>query len=305
MWPDAEVEINARLVRILLVEQAPGLAGLDLRPVGAGWDNVMWRLGDRLAVRLPRRQSAAPLAAKEQQWMTEIGSGLPLAVPLPVFSGRPGCGYPWHWSVVKWLEGEPADRAVIESPTAAASALGEFLRALHRRAPTDAPVNEFRGVPLALRADTLEARLEALEAHVDGPAIRRAWAAALEARAYQDPPVWLHGDLHPANMIVARGALAGVIDFGDLCAGDPATDIAALHMLIPSEAAPTFWEAYGGWEEHLDRRAVGWALLFGLMLMEIGMQGPPSYTNVGRSTLDRAVGADAETFFTADDREEQ
>lgn len=293
MWPDAEVDIDEEVVRSLLAEQAPSLAGLALTWAGAGWDNVMWRLGDRLAVRMPRRESAAHLAVKEQRWVREVGEALPLAVPLPVYAGHPGRGYPWHWSVVKWLDGEPADQATITSPLAAAALLGGFLRCLHRRAPLDAPANAFRGVPLATRSDVLDARLGVLEGRVDASAIRRCWASALDARAHEDPPVWLHGDLHPANLIVSGGTLAGVIDFGDLCAGDPATDVAVAHMVLPLRAAPTFWEAYGAWEEHLARRSLGWALLFGLMLMEIGIDGPPSYCRVGRSTLDRAIGVQA------------
>lgn len=289
MWPDAEVAIDEQVVRSLLAEQAPRLADLAISPAGVGWDNVMWRLGERLAVRMPRRESAAHLAVKEQRWVNEVGKTLPLAVPMPVHAGRPGCGYPWHWSVVLWLDGEPADQAAIESPSVAAAALGGFMRCLHRRAPADAPDNAFRGVPLASRSDVFNERLEVLDGHVDGPALRRGWASALQARSYQEPPVWLHGDLHPANLIVSSGALAGVIDFGDLCAGDPATDLAALHMLLPRSVAPVFWQAYGRWEEDLERRSIGWALLFGLMLMEIGLEGPPSYAQVGRSTLDRAT----------------
>ena len=49
-----DVDIDEALVRTLLHNQHPDLAGLELREVAGGWDNRMWRLGEDLAVRLPR-----------------------------------------------------------------------------------------------------------------------------------------------------------------------------------------------------------------------------------------------------------
>ena len=293
--PAAEVDITEPLVRALLLEQHPDLAVLTLRELRAGWDNVLWRLGDDLLVRLPRRQLSAQLTLNEQRWLPLIGESLPLPVPSPVRVGLPSNGYPWAWSVVPWLEGRPSDRAVITRPDHAARRLGGFFRALHLEAPPDAPRNPFRGVPLSQRTDTSEDRLGSLAGEVEADAIRCTWDRAVAAKPWGSPLVWLHGDAHPANVLVVGGTVGAVIDFGDMCGGDPATDLAAAWMLLPSAAVPACFAAYGGVDADLERRALGWAVLFGLMLLAIGLDaspgsGHPTYESIGRATLRRALG---------------
>jgi aminoglycoside phosphotransferase (APT) family kinase protein len=287
--PPAEIQVDEHLVRGLLAEQHPDLAGLALVEVDAGWDNTLWRLGVELLVRLPRRAVAADLTAHEQRWLPELGRRLPLPVPVPVRVGRPSDGYPWSWSIVRWIDGTPADRAPVMDATVVAEQLGTFLRALHQTAPSSAPSNPFRGVPLVARADTFEERVSDVAALIDVPAVRAVWDRALAARPWVDPPSWLHGDLHPANVLVADGILAAVIDFGDICAGDPATDLAAAWMLLPELAIPVFVHAYGGVHEDLRARALGWSALFGLMLVAIGHDHRPTYARMGRRTLDHVV----------------
>lgn len=279
--------IDEPLVRRLLVDQQPDLAHLPLRLFDAGWDNVIWRLGDDLAVRVPRRQMAAPLIRHEQRWLPELAARLPLAVPVPVRMGEPTGYYPWHWSVVVWIDGEPADRTPIADPGDGAEQLGWFLRAMHQPAPSDAPANPYRGVPLADRAEMFEARLVKLRDHVDERRLVSVWGQALDAVPYRGPPLWLHGDMHPANILVRHGRIVAIIDFGDLCSGDPASDIGAAWMSIPDESMDRFWEAYGRPGPDLIRRAAGWAVLFSLMLYDIGLDGRTSYAVVGRSTLER------------------
>ncbi|HET6965499.1 MAG TPA: aminoglycoside phosphotransferase family protein [Acidimicrobiales bacterium] len=288
-WPDAEVPIDEDLVRRLLHDQHPDLAGLPLHLCDAGWDNVMWRLGDSLAVRLPRRQVAADLVVKEQRWLPELAPDLPLPVPVPLRKGRPDVAYPWYWSVVPWLDGSPGDRTPITEVGASATRLGAFLRAMHRPAPADAPYNPYRSGTVGSRADTFEQRLAKLAGYVDVDRTRAVWDAAVASRLHASEPLWVHGDLHPANTLVDRGLLAAVIDFGDLCAGDPAVDIGAAWMSLPDAGMPAFWDAYGTPDADLVRRSMGWAVLFGLMLLEIGLEGRPTYADVGRATLARMV----------------
>lgn len=289
-WPEAEVPIDEDLVRRLLGEQHPDLAGLPLRLCDAGWDNVMWRLGDRLAVRLPRREAAAALVVTEQRWLPELSPHLPLPVPVPLRMGRPGLGYPWHWSVVPWLSGQPGDREPITEVGASAARLGAFLKAMHRPAPPGAPYNPWRSGPIASRSETFEERLANLSAHVAEDRLRAVWDAAVKSPCHAGDPLWLHGDLHPANTLVEHGLLAAVIDFGDLCAGDPAVDIGAAWMSLPDAGMREFWDAYGRPDVDLVSRSMGWAVLFALMLLEIGLEGRPTYADVGRATLDRVAG---------------
>ena len=69
------------LVRALLQAQHPDLADLELRDVNGGWDNQLWRLGDELAVRMPRTERAPALLAVEQTWLPVVSERLPLPTP--------------------------------------------------------------------------------------------------------------------------------------------------------------------------------------------------------------------------------
>jgi aminoglycoside phosphotransferase (APT) family kinase protein len=302
--PPADIEIDRSLVRGLLRDQCPDLAELPLLHLDAGWDNVLWRLGDDLTVRLPRREIASYLTANEQRWLPELAPRLPLPVPAPVRIGRPSDRFPWPWSVVPWLTGEPGDRAAVGDAPVAAEQLGRFLRALHTEAPEDAPRNPWRGVPLIERVEMFEERMLELGDQVDVPGLRRVWGAATTAPAFAGAQRWIHGDLHPANVLIDQGRLAGVIDFGDLCAGDPATDLAGFWMLLPASALGRFAAGYGAagygaagygaagygaLDEALVTRSLGWATLYALMFLSIGLRDKPTYEPIGRATLERVV----------------
>src|SRR5438034_5985255 len=136
--------MDDELVRGLLKEQHPDLAELPLRRVAGGWDNAMWRLGDELALRLPRTDRAPQLLRKEYRWLPDLAPRLPLPVPTPQRIGEPTDRFPHTWLVTTWVDGEPADRTPISSEQAAET-LAAFLRALHVEAPEDAPVSADRG----------------------------------------------------------------------------------------------------------------------------------------------------------------
>jgi aminoglycoside phosphotransferase (APT) family kinase protein len=287
--PPAEIDVTESLVRSLLGEQHPDLAALRLVEFEAGWDNSLWRLGEKLVVRLPRREIAAPLARNEQLWLPKLAGRLPLPIPCPVRVGRPSPDYPWVWSVVPWIDGEPGDRTVVTEPEDAGGRLGRFLRALHREAPSDAPHNPYRSIPLSDRAPAVEEHLHRLATEIDVDGTRRVWQQALEAEPWNRPPRWIHGDLHPANILVAQGTVVAVIDFGDVCAGDPATDVGGAWMLLPTSAMSTLAAAYGGVGPNLERRSLGWAVFFGLIFLVHGLDDRPTYEAVGRATLARAI----------------
>ena len=287
--PAAEVAVDEALVRTLLAAQFPQWADLPLAPLAFGWDNVVMRLGDDLLVRLPRRELAAALVEHEQRWLPHLAPGLPLAVPAPVGCGRPDCGYPWSWSVVPWLPGEVAATHPPASQAEAARALGAFVRALAQPAPADAPRNAYRGVPLADRAEVTEERFAALGLSSD-EAVQAAWRAALEAPAWDGPPMWLHGDLHPANLLVDGGRLAAVIDFGDVCAGDPASDLAVAWMLFDGAARAEFRRGVEP-DDATWTRARGWAVLLGAAILANSADNP-LMAGVARRTLAAVVADD-------------
>jgi aminoglycoside phosphotransferase (APT) family kinase protein len=265
--PAAEVDVDAALVRALLVAQLPDLrpdlADLDIVAVASGWDNMIFRLGADLSVRLPRRAAAAQLIEHEQRWLPTLAPRLPLPIPVPVATGGPGLGFPWSWSVGPWLPGASAADAPPADLEAAATALAGFLRALHQPAPRDAPANPVRGVLLRRRASRLQENLDQIAALVDAPPVRDRWAQLVETPAWDGPPFWVHGDLRSANLLVHHGQLSAVIDFGDITAGDPATDLAIAWMLFPPAARAVFRAALDT-DDATWARGQGWALALGV-----------------------------------------
>jgi aminoglycoside phosphotransferase (APT) family kinase protein len=175
--PAAEVEVSADLVRRLLSGQHPDLAALPVEFLANGWDNELYRAGDELVARLPRRVLGAQIIKNEQRWLPGLAPKLPLPIPVPDRIGVPGCGYPYSWSVVPYLPGVPAAQASSFDAAGVAAAVGGFLGALHAPAPADAPANPFRGVPLAARAGTFAANLAVLAGQVDREAVLCAWDA--------------------------------------------------------------------------------------------------------------------------------
>ncbi len=287
--PAAEYRIDEGLVRRLLVDQHPDLADLPLRAVGEGWDNAIFRLGDRLAVRLPRRTASAILITREQRWLPVLSRQVSLPVPAPYRVGKPALGYPWCWSVTPWLKGSTADQ--VEPAATQAAVFGEFLRSLHVPAPADAPASEVRGVPLSRRAGSMKARLDRLAGRTAliTREVRQSWEHALEAIP-DFSPTWLHGDLHPRNVLVDQGTITAVIDWGDVCAGDPATDLASNWMLFADRRSrEAFWHAYGAVSVPSRQRAKGWAILFGVTLLDTGLSNHPGNAAMGRRILGRVT----------------
>jgi len=262
--PAAEVDITLDLVRDLLRDQRPDLAERPLSPLAEGWDNAMFRLGQHFLVRLPRRQVAADLVAHEHRWLPVIARLVDLPVPAPVRHGRPTAYFPWSWSITRWTEGRPAAATAVRGRGHWAGTLARFAAQLHRPAPADAPHNPFRAVPLAHRDEVFRERLGRLD-HPRAAQLLTVWEQALRAPLYAGEPVWVHGDPHPLNMVVHRGRLAAVIDFGDLSGGDPASDLATAWQTFDWEGRAGFVVRYSelaGRDEALWQRARGWAVLY-------------------------------------------
>lgn len=282
--PPAEADIDAALVKTLLQAQHPDLADYRIEAFDSGWDNAMFRLGEDLSVRLPRREASAALLGNEQRWLPALARRLPLPIPAPLRVGVAGAHYPWSWSVLPWLTGVTADQCSLRADQGVV--LANFLKALHSRAPPKAPRNPYRGVPLALRAQTTEERMERLErgsALIPGH-VRSVWKRALDAPVDVED-TWIHGDLHARNVLVADGRLSAIIDWGDLCQGDCATDLAAVWMWLPdAQARATAMTQYGG-STATWLRARGWAVFFGVVLLEMGLADGSCYAAMGEMTL--------------------
>ena len=289
----AAAPTDADLVRRLLLEQHPDLGHLELTQVGEGWDNAVFRLGDELAVRLPRRSATAALIENEQRWLPELAPRLPFPVPAPVRVGRPGSAFPWPWSIVPWFAGATAMSDPPSDFGPLAAGLGAFVGALHQPAPADAPHNPWRSIPLDARTARLHEHLDQLHDTVSRERILALWDRLVVTPRWAGPPVWIHGDLHPGNLLLAGGQLAAVLDFGDVASGDPATDLSVMWMLLPPEHRGTLFTAAGRdrsneLDEQVWRRARGWALAIGVAVVALGQAGN-SLAELGRKTIDSAL----------------
>ena len=230
MTIDSAPQIDESLVRSLVNDQFPHWAHLPVRPMArSGWDNRSFRMGDNLTVRLPSAQCYEAQVHREQQWLPYLRSHLPLAIPEPVALGQPGHGYAWAWSVYKWIPGESANDRSPTDVSQFVEHLSHFLTALHA-VPADAgPVpgahNFHRGDSLKVYDEQFRAAIATLLAQIDTAAALQVWESAT-ATHWKQPPVWVHGDIALGNLILSEGRLAAVIDFGQLCIGDPACDLA-------------------------------------------------------------------------------
>jgi aminoglycoside phosphotransferase (APT) family kinase protein len=288
-----EVNTNLSLVVRLLTTQFPQWAGLPIEPVpSAGTDNALYRLGDNMAVRLPRIHWATGQVDKEHQWLPRLAPFLPLAIPFPLAKGKPGEGYPWHWSVYRWLEGENATIDCIANPLQAATDLAQFIAALQlidaTGGPPPGPHNFSRGEPLALRDTRTRDAIATLRGTLNVDAVTAVWDAAIEAPVWQGPPVWLHGDLQSGNLLAVQGRLSAVIDFGGLGVGDPACDVMAAWMFLSAETRDVFRAALQV-DNATWARGRGWALSVGLIALAYYQSTNPTLAGIARRAIHEAL----------------
>lgn len=282
--PPADIEITEDLVRALLRAELPALADRPLRLAASGWDNEMWRLGDDLAVRLPRRELGGELIEVERVRLPELAARLPVAVPAPVHVGAPTSGFPWTWLVVPWFPGTTVDRDGALGASGAAT-LGGALAALHVPAPSDAPHNPGRSIALRDRPRSPAEILGRADPRLDA-----LWSAALGAPE-ATVRCWIHGDLHVRNVISARGELAAIIDWGDLCGGDPAVDLGARWTVLEDDTRAAFDAAHGPIDAALDARSRGWAAVFCAIVIDAHREDDRAWATRAEESLERLVAA--------------
>ncbi|MEU0596992.1 aminoglycoside phosphotransferase family protein [Streptomyces sp. NPDC006393] len=283
--------LDARLVRRLIAGRFPRWAGLPLAAVAsAGTSNAMYRLGEDMVVRLPRTAGAAEDVAKEHTWLPRLAPLLPVAVPEPLGRGAPAEAWPWPWSVYRWLDGEnPAvgTAGTIGESGRLAEDLAGFVAALHRIDPAGGPAS-YRCEPLAARDGETREAIGALRGAVDALAATALWEEALRAPAPTGPPVWIHADLQPGNVLVTGGRLSAVIDFGCLGLGDPAVDLIAAWYVLPAGAREVFRAALDT-DEATWTRGRGWALSIALIELLHYRDRNPHMATVARHVVDELL----------------
>jgi aminoglycoside phosphotransferase (APT) family kinase protein len=288
-----EVIADAGTVRRLLQSQFRQWAGLPVVPVpSSGTDNAIFRLGDDLCVRLPRVARVNSQVEKEQLWLSKLAPHLPLRVPVVLAVGSPGEGYPCTWSVVPWIEGEAARPGALGDPVGAAFRLAGFIEALQaidaEGGPAPGEHNFFRGAPLAARDGRVREALGQLTGRIDVSAAMVVWEAALAAPVFEAPPVWIHGDLQPGNLIVNEGRLVAVIDFGGLGIGDPACDLLPAWTFFSSQSRSVFRQALAV-DDATWQRGKGWALSVAVIALPYYWDTNPGMVEMALYTLDELL----------------
>jgi aminoglycoside phosphotransferase (APT) family kinase protein len=251
---DDELDLDEALVRRLLAEQFPEWAELTLQRIEpSGTVNAIFRLGDGLSVRLPRREGPTEPGSVELEWLPKLAPQLPVEVPVPVAQGRPGAGYPWFWEIHSWVEGEVLPVEGIDAVEAAQD-LAAFVGTLQRVDPTGAPPG--RGIALGVRDE----QMQYWWSRFDGdPRAQATWQLAVAAPPWEGPPIWHHGDLDCRNWLVRNGRISGVIDWGSMGVGDPACDVMVAWKLDSAAARDAFREALST-DDATWERARGWVI---------------------------------------------
>ena len=260
-------DITVDVVRRLIAEQFPAWAGLPVAPVDLdGWDNTTFRLGSDLSVRLPSHEAYVPQVDKEQRWLPVLAPQLPLPIPQPLARGERSAVFPRPWSVYRWHEGAPATVERVRDLDACAADLARFLSALYavdgEGGPAPGPHSFGRGGPVSAWDGDVRAAIEALAGLdvVDTAATTATWEAALVADGVPTPPVWVHGDVTGANLLVDEdGRLCAVIDFGCSAVGDPACDLTVAWTLFSGSSRAAFRSGLDV-DDATWARARGWAL---------------------------------------------
>jgi aminoglycoside phosphotransferase (APT) family kinase protein len=274
-----ELPTDAALVRRLLAAQFPEWAELPVEHVPAsGTVNALYRLGGTMVVRLPRADWGAGGVAKDGEWLPRLAPLLPVPIPVPLARGVPSEEFPWEWGVYPWLEGEHPDG------DGDAESLAAFVEALHGIDLAGGP-RARRGRPLAEAQDesAREALLQ-LEGLIDVVTATAAWDSALDAPGWDAPPVWIHGDLLPANLLVWNGRLSGVIDWGSVGVGDPAVDMVAAWGALDAGGREAF-RARLTVDDATWARGRGWALSIGLIALPYYVETNPVFAETARRLI--------------------
>ncbi|WP_220447361.1 aminoglycoside phosphotransferase family protein [Nonomuraea deserti] len=285
---DEELDIDAGLVRRLVAGQFPRWAGLPVEPFPSGGTvNAIFRLGDDLAVRLPRVPWGVDDVLKEHRWLPRLAPLLPAAVPTVLGLGGPAEGFPWPWYVYRWLDGANPDPARLADAESLAKDLARFVAAFQRVDLPDGPV-AYRAGPLSSVDTGTRTAIGKLEGLIDTAAATAAWEEALRAPEWAGPPVWAHSDLMPGNMLVEGGRLAAVIDFATMGVGDPACDLIPAWNLLPPAARQTFRDALGA-DDAAWARGRGWALSMALIQLPYYRHSNPSIAANARHVIDAVL----------------
>jgi aminoglycoside phosphotransferase (APT) family kinase protein len=286
--PRQRIDIDVALVTQLIASQFPQWADLPITPAEPdGWDNRTFRLGADMSVRLPSAARYAAQVQKEHRWLPVLARQLPLPIPVPLAVGVPAEGYPWSWSVYRWLDGTPASTARVDDLSELAVTLAHFLTSLQQIDSSGGPPpgrhNFFRGGPVETYAAETRAAIAEVHDQIPAATATAVWKSALAA-TWRGKPVWVHGDVAASNLLVRNGRLSAVIDFGSTGVGDPACDVTIAWTLFSGESREAFRAALPV-DAATWARGRGWALWKALITFAGNVNINPAEADAARGVI--------------------
>lgn len=288
-----QVTIDEETARSLIQQQFPDYQQLPIRYFhSTGTDHAIYRLGDEMYLRMPLTHDAQLQLKKEVRWLPHLVSKLPLSIPVPLEKGEPNKEFPHQWGIYTWLEGKNPIRIEMEDINESARTLAKFIRALHKIDPTNGPRpgkhNFFRGVPLIQRDAETRLAIKSLGDQIDLALVEKTWDDALNAPVWDSDPVWIHGDIHAANLLAKDGRITSVIDFGGLGVGDPACDLLVAWWFLTAESRMIFREELLV-DEATWRRGRGWALSMALIALSYYQTTNPLFAKEAEYAIQEAI----------------
>lgn len=281
----SELNTSEHLVAKLISNQFPELTDLPIAQVKHyGTDNAIFRLGDEYAIRLPRVEYAVEQIEKEQIWLPRFVPHLPLTIPTPAQIGKPSEEFPHPWYVCHWIEGVDAYNEPPSDLNQVAQDLGQFIKAFWKIDTDGAPVAR-RGLPLITQDKAVREAISNLTDMIDTDTVTGIWQECLKVPDWNKPPVWLHADLLPPNLLLQNGKLHAIIDFGLMGIGDPACDLIPAWCLFDADARAIFKETLGI-DENTWARGKGWALSIALIIMPYYKDTNPVLMSVARRIIE-------------------
>jgi aminoglycoside phosphotransferase (APT) family kinase protein len=118
--------------------------------------------------------------------------------------------------------------------------------------------------------------------------VTAAWDSALNAASWDRPPVWIHGDLKAANLLVEQSRISAVIDFGGLGVGGPACDLMVAWTLFAGESREVFRNALSV-DDATWARGRGWALSVALIALPYYLDTNPVILGMARHAIDEVL----------------
>lgn len=286
--PPADFTITELVAKQILAEQYPALSHLPITALGSGWDNVVYKIGESHTLRMPRHQTGNELLQNEQKWLGVLGANLSLPIPAPIHIGKPSPDFPFVWSINPYFDGAALGDTVLADSQSAIFA--QFLTQLQNIDPKGAPINPVRGGRLLYRAEVMMSRMKNVALR-SGDLMARAlplWEKALTAPIGTND-VWLHGDLHNFNIVAKNNSITAIIDWGDMCAGDAATDLSAVFAIFESPHVQNQIFQILGASEATIIRSKGWALMMGILFMDWGKNNQSDRFRIGENIVNRVL----------------